>query len=94
MNVMLYVGNLAKSTTEQELQILFEQVGEVTTIRIMRDPSNGDSRGFGFLTMSAESEADKAVSRFNSCTFCDHELKVRFTRPRALGNTTGVYFEP
>jgi len=94
MNVTLYVGNLAKSTTEQELQMLFEQVGEVTTIRIMKDPSNGESRGFGFLTMSAESEADKAVSRFNSSTFCDHELKVRFTRPRAQGNTTGLFFEP
>ena len=68
MNIMLYIGNLAKSTTEGELQTLFEQVGEVTTIRIMKDPSNGESRGFGFLTMSAESEADKAVSRFNTYT--------------------------
>jgi RNA recognition motif-containing protein len=94
MNVTLYIGNLAESTTEDQLQALFEQVGEVTTIRIMRDRSSGESRGFGFLTMSAESEADKAVSKFDTSTFCDHELKVRFTRPRAQGNTAGLYFEP
>jgi len=94
MNVMLYVGNLARSTTEDELQTLFELVGEVTTIRIMRDPSNGESRGFGFLTMSAESEADKAVSRFNSYTFCDHKLKVSLTKPRVPRSTRGPIFVP
>ncbi len=94
MNVMLYIGNLAKSTTEGELQTLFEQVGEVTTIRIMKDPSNGESRGFGFLTMSAESEADKAVSRFNTYTFGNHKLKVSLTKSRAQSNTSGPVFEP
>ncbi len=94
MNVMLYIGNLADSTTEDELQTLFEQVGEVTTIRIMKDPSNGVSRGFGFLTMSAESEADKAVSRFNSYTFSDHKLKVSLTKSRIQSSTRGPIFEP
>ncbi|MGA7192008.1 MAG: RNA-binding protein [Anaerolineales bacterium] len=82
MNVMLYIGNLAKSTTEDELKTLFEQVGEVTTIRIMKNPSNGASRGFGFLTMSAESEADKAVSRFNTFTLANNQLKVSLAKPR------------
>jgi RNA recognition motif-containing protein len=82
MNVMLYIGNLAKSTTEDELKTLFEQVGEVTAIRIMKNPSNGASRGFGFLTMSAESEADKAVSKFNTYTLADNELKVSLAKPR------------
>ncbi len=94
MNIMLYVGNLAKSTTEDELQTLFEQVGEVTTIRIMKDPSNGESRGFGFLTMSAESEADKAVSKFNTYTLGDHKLKVSLTKPRVQSGTRGPVFEP
>ncbi|HUH96463.1 MAG TPA: RNA-binding protein [Anaerolineales bacterium] len=94
MNAMLYIENLSKATTEDELKTLFEQVGEVTAIRIMRDRSNGESRGFGFLTMSAESEADKAVSRFNSCTFRDHSLKVSLTRSRAQGSTRGPVFEP
>ena len=82
MNVMLYIGNLADSTTEDELQTLFEQVGEVTTIRIMKDPSSGESRGFGFLTMSAESEADKAVSRFNTFSLANNQLKVSLAKPR------------
>ncbi len=94
MNVMLYIGNLAKSTTEGELQTLFEQVGEVTTIRIMKDPSNGESRGFGFLTMSAESEADKAVSKFNTYTLSDHKLKVSLTKSRTQSSTRGPVFEP
>ena len=88
MNVMLYIGNLAKSTTEDELQTLFEQVGEVTTIWIMKDRSNGESRGFGFLTMSAESEADKAVSRFNAYTLGDHKLKVSLTKSRTQSSTS------
>jgi len=82
MNVMLYVRNLAKSTTEDELKTLFEQVGEVITIRIMKDRSSGESRGFGFLTMSAESEADKAVSRFNTFALANNQLKVSLARPR------------
>jgi RNA recognition motif-containing protein len=82
MNVMLYIGNLAKSTTEDELKTLFEQVGEVTTIRIMKNPTNGASRGFGFLTMSAQSEADKAVSKFNTFTFANNQLKVSLAKPR------------
>lgn len=82
MNVMLYVRNLAKSTTEDELKNLFEQVGEVTTIRIMKDRSNGESRGFGFLTMSAQSEADKAVSKFNTYHFANNELRVSLAKPR------------
>jgi RNA recognition motif-containing protein len=84
MNVMLYIRNLAKSTTEDELKNLFEQVGEVTTIRIMKDNSNGESRGFGFLTMSAQSEADKAVSRFNTYTLDNNKLKVNLVKARAL----------
>jgi RNA recognition motif-containing protein len=84
MNVMLYIGNLAKSTSEDELKSLFEQVGEVTTIRIMKDRSNGESRGFGFLTMSAQSEADKAVSRFNTYSLANNKLKVTLVKPRTL----------
>ncbi|HEY9152861.1 MAG TPA: RNA-binding protein [Anaerolineales bacterium] len=94
MNVMLYIGNLAKATTEDELKTLFEQVGEVTTIRIMKDNSNGESRGFGFLTMSAQSEADKAVSRFNTYTLGDHKLKVSLTKSRVQGSLSGPAFEP
>ena len=94
MNVMLYVGNLSKSTTEEELKTLFTQVGEVTSLRIMKDNSNGESRGFGFLTMSAQSEADSAVSRFNAFTLSDHKLKVSLTKAREQRGSRGPVFEP
>ena len=94
MDVMLYVGNLAKSTTEDELKGLFSQVGEVTSLKIMKDRDSGESKEYGFLTMSAESEADKAVSRFNNFSFSDQRLKVCLARPRAKSGVPGSRFEP
>ena len=63
MDVTLYVRNLSTSTTEEDSKNLFSQVGEVTSLRIMKDRDSGESKAYGFLTMSAQSEADKAVSR-------------------------------
>jgi len=60
MEVKVCVRNLPKSTTEEELQILFAQAGDVTAAEIARDRENGRSRGFAFVTMSAVSEADRA----------------------------------
>ncbi len=85
MDVMLYVGNLSKTTTEQELRDLFSQVGDVTTLKILKKRSSGESEGYGYLTMSAQSEADKAVSRFNAFSFCGSKLKVKQTSPRVQG---------
>ncbi len=89
MDVMLYVGNLSRSTTEQELADLFSQVGDVTTLKIMKNRSSGKSQGYGFLSMSAQSEADKAVSRFNAFPFAGHKLKVKLTGPRVQGGLPG-----
>jgi RNA recognition motif-containing protein len=93
MDVMLYVGNLAKSTTENELKILFSQVGEVTAIKIIKDRENGESKGFGFITMSAQSEADKAVSKFNTYSLSEHDLKVNLAKPRLQRGTTDSIIE-
>ena len=84
MDVMLYVGNLSKSTTEEELKILFSQVGEVTSLKIMKGRDDGESKAYGYLTMSAQSEADKAVNRFNDYSFNDYSLKVGLAKPRVL----------
>ena len=94
MDVTLYVGNLSKSTTEEDLKNLFSQVGEVTSLRIMKDRDSGESKAYGFLTMSAQSEADKAVSRFNAYTFNNYPLKVGLTKPRALRGDRGLGLEP
>jgi RNA recognition motif-containing protein len=82
MEVKLYVGNLSKSTTQEELNTLFAGAGEVATVNIIKDRTSGESKGFAFVTMSAQSEADKAVSMFNSYSLSDHELKVDLAKPR------------
>jgi cold-inducible RNA-binding protein len=82
MDVTLYIENLSIATTEDDLSNLFMQVGEVVSVRIHRDRVSGESLGFGFLSMSAQSEADQAVSRFNSYPLNGHKLKVRLATPR------------
>jgi len=93
-NFKLYVGNLSKTTTQEELNALFTQAGEVTAAELVKDRKSGESRGFGFVTMSAQSEADKAVSMFNAYSLSDHALKVSLAKPREQRGTTGPIFEP
>ena len=94
MDVMLYVANLATFTTEDELRILFSQVGQVTGLKIIKDRNTGESKEYGYLTMSAQSEADKAVSRFNNYSFSNRRLKVSLARPRARAGAPGLSYEP
>lgn len=82
MEVNLFIGNLSRATTREELAALFAGAGEVVSVDVMRDPRDGHSRGFAFITMSAMSEADKAVSMFNSYSLDEHTLKVFLARPR------------
>jgi RNA recognition motif-containing protein len=82
MEVKLYVGNLSKSTTQEELDKLFQKAGEVGSVNIITDHTSGESKGFAFVTMSAQSEADKAVSMFNAYSLSDHLLKVDLAKPR------------
>ena len=82
MEIKLHVGNLSKSTTEQELNALFTQAGEVKAAEVIKDRKSGESKGFAFVTMSGQSEADKAVKMFNAYSLNDHELKVSPAKPR------------
>ncbi len=82
MEVKLYVGNLPKSMTRKELNTLFAQAGDVTIINIITDRQSGGSKGYAFVTMSAQSEADKAISMFNTYSLEDHPLKVALAKPR------------
>ena len=82
MEVKLYVGNLPKSTTGKELNTLFTQAGDVTAVNLIMDRQSGGSKGYAFVTMSAQSEADKAVSMFNTYSLDDHQLKVALVKPR------------
>ena len=94
MEVKLYVGNLSKSTTEDELSALFAQAGDVTAVEVIKDRRSDKSRGFAFVTMSAQSEADKAVSMFNSYSLNDHALKVSLAKPREQRGVTSPVYEP
>jgi len=82
MDVKLYVGNLAKSTTSEELKTLFSQAGAVTAVDIIKDRVSGLSKGFGFITMTSQADADKAISLFNAYSLSEHELKVNIAKPR------------
>ena len=82
MEVQLYVGNLPRSTTGKELSALFAQAGDVMAVDLITDRVSGWSKGYAFVTMSAQSEADKAVSMFNAYFLEDHPLKVSLVKRR------------
>ena len=82
MEIRTYVGNLAKSTTEAEIKTLFAQAGEVTSVDLVKDRESGMSRGFAFVTMPTQAEADKAISMFNAYSLAGNELKVNIAKPR------------
>jgi RNA recognition motif-containing protein len=82
MDVKLYVGNMAKSTTADELRTLFAQAGNVSAVDIIKDRDSGLSKGFGFVTMTDQTEAEKAISMYNAYSMAEHELKVNVAKPR------------
>lgn len=83
METKLYVGNLAKSTSLEDLQTLFAQAGKVMFVDMIKNRDSGESKGFAFITMSAQNEVDKAISMFNSYSLGENELKVDRAKPKA-----------
>ena len=82
MGTKLYVGNLSFNTTETDLQDLFAGVGPVQEVTLMQDKFTGKSRGFAFVTMTSEQDAQKAISEFNGKTVEGRPLTVNEARPR------------
>lgn len=91
MEAKLYVRNLPKSVTGNDLSVLFAKAGDVTAIEIATDRQSGKSKGYAFVTMSAQSEADKAVSMFNTYSLDDQRLKVALVRPREQRGFSTAY---
>jgi len=87
MEVKLYVGNLAYATTEDDLRTLFAQAGNVAAVDLIKDRVSGQSKGFAFVTMSTQSEAQKAISMLNAFSIHDRELKVSAAKPREDRNS-------
>ena len=82
MEVKISVRNLSRSTTHEELTTLFARAGEVTSVDLVMDDRRNIARGFAFITMSTQNEADKAVSMFNAYSLDEHQLKVDLVRHR------------
>jgi RNA recognition motif-containing protein len=82
MNKNLYVGNLSYDTTEDTLRTLFAEHGEVESVNLITDRYTGRSRGFAFVEMSTEEEAQKAVSELNGRTVDGRDLRVDEAKPR------------
>ncbi len=82
MDVKLYVGNLSFSTTEDDLRTLFSQAGNVTSVTMIMDRDTHQSKGFAFVEMSTQAEAEAAIKQFNGYSFGNRQIKVNAARPR------------
>ncbi len=82
MEAKLHVGNLAFSTTEDELRTLFAQAGTVGTVDVIKDKNSGQSKGFAFIVMGSDAEAQKAISLFNGHTLAERQLKVSIAKAK------------
>ena len=89
MGRRLYVGNLPYTTGEAELQELFSKAGTVESVRVMRDAATGRARGFAFVEMSTDEEAQKAASEFNQFQMGGRALTVNEARPKPEGGFGG-----
>jgi RNA recognition motif-containing protein len=83
MNRKLYVGNLPYETDEAALQELFSQAGTVDTVQVMRDRETGRARGFAFVEMATEADAQNAINQLNERPFGGRTLAVNEARPPA-----------
>lgn len=83
MNNRLYVGGLPYSSSDEDLKNHFAEAGNVIGAQIIVDRMTGRSRGFGFVEMASEEEANKAITLFNGKDFGGRNLTVNIARPKA-----------
>jgi RNA recognition motif-containing protein len=83
--VNIYVGNLSREVTEDELRKAFEAFGQVSTVSIIKDRYSGESRGFGFVEMPTKTEAQAAINGLNGTSLKERTLSVSEARPRTEG---------
>jgi len=78
----IYVGDLSNDVTEDDLKAVFSEFGEVDSLNIIKDKFSGRSKGFGFVEMPNNSEADKAIEALNGTELKGRNLKVNQAKPR------------
>ena len=85
----IYVGNLSYQVSEEDLKKAFEVFGEVDTVKIIKDNYTGRSKGFGFVEMPAQAEAQSAIEGLNGKDLKGRSLKVSEAHPRSEGRRGG-----
>ncbi len=89
MSMKLYVGGLAYSVTEQELEAFFATVGAVTSVAIIKDRDSGQSKGFGFVEMADIKEGQNAIKELNGKDLSGRAIMVNEARPQEDRRTSG-----
>jgi len=82
MDVKLYVGNLPFDTTEETIRELFAASGTVVSVALIKDRDTGQSKGFAFVEMGSQKDAQTAMSTLNGRMIGDRQLKVNLAKPR------------
>jgi RNA recognition motif-containing protein len=82
MEAKLYVGNLSYTTSEDDLRTLFAQAGTVASVAVIKDRDTGTSKGFGFVEMTSQVDAQKAITMFNEYKMGERPLTVNLAKPR------------
>jgi RNA recognition motif-containing protein len=86
MSIRLYVGNLPKSDVErEELQTVFADAGDLVSVKVIKDRKTGKCRGFGFVTVETEKQADQIVEKYNGTMFQELPIKIEKALPKAKG---------
>ena len=89
MSMKLYVGNLPFSTTNQDLNDIFGEIGAVESCNVIEDRETGRSRGFGFVEMANKEDGDRAIAELNGKEINGRELKVNEAKPQERRNGGG-----
>jgi len=85
----LYVGNLPYETSDQDLQTLFAGAGTVETVNVIRDMATGRARGFAFVEMASDEDAQSAINMFNNHDMGGRSLMVNEAKPKTSGGGQG-----
>jgi RNA recognition motif-containing protein len=84
MSIRLYVGNLPKSDVErEELQTVFADAGELVSVKVIKDRKTGKCRGFGFVTVETDEQADQIIEKYNGAIFQEVPIKIEKALPKA-----------
>lgn len=90
MSIRIYVGNLPKEFEREELEAVFAEFDESASTKVITDRKTGKCRGFGFVTVKTDEQADVLIEKFNGFMFKDTELKLEKALPRTKGSEEGA----